>query len=281
MSFRSRSRTTQPIVQRRSLSGSRVPSSVSSYSNSRPLSLAYPSSYSTQNYTSPYTSSSRDSIYNSSPLTRSSSYYNGSSSSSGSASGRRDSYGSIIYKNPYASDRYVSPYTSYDNGITTAGLSIKSSYGSGTNGGYGTKSSYTSVYANKPTSRHSSNLVSTSNSSLNSYTSSLPSTSSTSNLSIGRSQSFKDHEHDRNSQSVRRHSSLKSTRSLSVSSEKSEGYEVSALVKGTSTKKKNKNLILIYFVRSLFRCNIWIKWRTPISHTINNQFRFVFSYLIL
>lgn len=228
MSFRSRSRTIQPVVQRRSLSGSRVPSTVSSYSNSRPLSLAYPSSYSTQNYTSPYTSSSRDNIYNSSPLTRSSSYYNGSS---GSSSGRRDSYGSTIYKNPYASDRYVSPYTSYENGITTAGLSLKSSYGS-TNGTYGGKSSYTSVYANKPSSRHSTNLMSASNSSLNSYTSSLPSTSSTSNLSsISRSQSFKDQENDRKSRSVRRHSSLKSTRSLSVSSEKSEGYEVSELVK--------------------------------------------------
>lgn len=229
MSFRSRSRTIQPVVQRRSLSGSRVPSTVSTYSNSRPLSLAYPSSYSTQNYTSPYTSTSRDSIYNSSPLTRSNSYY--SSGSSTGTSGRRDSYGSTIYKNPYASDRYVSPYTSYDNGITTAGLSLKSSYGS-SNGGYAGKSSYTSVYANKPSNRHSSNLVSASNSSLNSYTSSLPSTSSTSNLSsISRSHSFKDQEHDRKSRSVRRHSSLKSTRSLSVSSEKSEGYEVSEHVK--------------------------------------------------
>lgn len=231
MSFRSRSRTIQPVVQRRSLSGSRVPSTVSSYSNSRPLSLAYPSSYSTQNYTSPYTGSSRDSsIYNSSPLTRSNSYYSGGASSS-SSSGRRDSYGSTIYKNPYSSERYVSPYTSYDNGITTAGLSIKSSYGS-TSGGYSGKSSYTSAYASKPSNRHSSNLLSASNSSLNSYTSSLPSTSSTSNLSsITRSQSLKDQENDRKNRSVRRHSSLKSTRSLSVSSEKSEGYEVSEIVK--------------------------------------------------
>lgn len=233
MSFRSRSRTITPVVQRRSLSGSRVPSTASSYSNSRPLSLAYPPSYSTQNYTSPYTSSSRDSIYNSSPLTRSNSYYNGGSGSgsSGSNSGRRDSYGSTIYKNPYASDRYVSPYTSYDNGITTAGLSLKSSYG-GLNGNYSGKSPYSSAYTSKPSNRHSSNLMSASNSSLNSYTSSLPSTSSTSNLSsIGRSQSFKDQEQDHKSRSVRRHSSLKSTRSLSVSSEKSEGYEVSKIVK--------------------------------------------------
>lgn len=220
MSFRSRSRTVQPIVQRRSLSGSRVPTTVSSYSSNRPLSLAYPSSYSSQTYTSPYTSSTRDSIYSSSPLSRTSNYYNGSSS------GRRDSYGSTIYKNSYASDRYVSPYTTYDNGITTAGLSIKSSYGSG-DSTYGNKSSYTSAYANKPSRRHSNSLISASNSSLNSYTSSIPSTSSTSNLSsISRSQSFKDQEQDRKSRNVRRHSSLKTTRSLSVSSEKSEGYEV-------------------------------------------------------
>lgn len=225
MSFRSRSRTIQPVVQRRSLSGSRVPSTVSSYSNSRPLSLAYPSSYSAQNYTSPYTSSSRDAIYNSSPLSRSNSYYSGSGSGGGSSSGRRDSYGSTIYKNAYTADRYVSPYTSYDNGITTAGLSLKSSYGGG-------KSSYTPAYASKPSNRHSSNLMSSSNSSLNSYTSSLPSSSSASNLScISRSQSFKDQEQDRKSRNIRRHSSLKSTRSLSVSSEKSEGYEVSRIVK--------------------------------------------------
>lgn len=240
MSFRSRSRTIQPVVQRRSLSGSRLPScTVSSYSNSRPLSLAYTPTYSSQNYTSPYTSSSRDNIYNSLPLTRSNSYYSGGSSSSSSTnnSGRRDSYGSTIYKNPYSSERYVSPYTTYDNGITTAGLSIKSSYGSGTNTGYGGKSSYTSAYTNKPSNRHSSNLVSTSNSSLNSYTSSLPSTSSTSNLSsISRSQSFKDQEHNHKSRNVRRHSSLKSTRSLSVSSEKSEGYEVSKRLKDNCDK---------------------------------------------
>lgn len=241
MSFRSRSRTIQPVVQRRSLSGSRLPSTVSSYSNSRPLSLAYTPTYSSQNYTSPYTSSSRDNIYNSSPLTRSNSYYSGGSTNN---SGRRDSYGSTIYKNPYSSERYVSPYTTYDNGITTAGLSIKSSYGSGTNTGYGGKSSYTSAYANKPSNRHSSNLVSTSNSSLNSYTSSHPSTSSTSNLSsISRSQSFKDQEHDHKSRSVRRHSSLKSTRSLSVSSEKSEGYEVSKRLKDNCDKKLNDFLV--------------------------------------
>lgn len=219
MSFRSRSRTVQPVTIRRSLSGSRLPSSVSmptSYSNSRPLSSAYPSSYTAQNYISPYSSSTRDSIY-SSPSSRSS-YYNGGTAN------RRDSYGgsSTIYKNPYA-DRYVSPYKSYENGITTAGLNIKSSYG---NNGYSGKGTYTSVYANnnKPSSsRHSTNLLSASNTSLNSY-SSIPLSSSVSSSCIGRSQSFKDH--DRKSRSLRRNASLKSARSLSVSSEKSEGYEV-------------------------------------------------------
>lgn len=222
MSFRSRSRTVQPVVQRRSLSGSRVPSTVSSYSSSRPLSSAYPSSYSTSNYTSPYTSSSRDSIYNSSPSTRNS-YYN-----SGSGLSRRDSYGSssTTYKNPYA-ERYMSPYTSYDNGVTTAGLSIKSSYGGtgyGNSNGYSGKNSYTSAYASKPSGRHSGNFLSASNTSLNSYSSTPSATSSLTSNSIGRSQSFKDH--DRTSRSLRRNNSLKNTRSLSVSSEKSEGYEV-------------------------------------------------------
>lgn len=206
MSFRSRAPTVQPRTQRRSLSGSRVPS-VSSYSSGRPLSSAYPSSYSSHSYVP-----SRDSLYSvptSSP--RSSYYSSGSGSTSASGSGRRDSYSSTIYKNPY-SDRYVSPYTSYDNGITTAGLSIKSSLG--------TKSPYTSVYANKR------NYLSASNASLNSSSGYTPIVAKSSS-GISRSQSFRDDE--RKSRSVRRQASLKAEpiRSLSVSSEKSEGYEVS------------------------------------------------------
>ncbi|XP_031620327.1 protein phosphatase 1 regulatory subunit 12A isoform X8 [Contarinia nasturtii] len=220
MSFRSRSRTVQPVVQRRSLSGSRLPKNLSSYTSNRPLSSAYPSStsYSTSNYISPYTSvTSRDSIYSSIPSSSSTSrnsYYNGSSGS------RRDSYNSsTIYKNPYTSDRYISPYASYDNGVTTAGLSIKSST-YGTNG-YTNKNSYTPSL-----NRHSAKILSASNISLSSY-SSIPSTAnSVSNTSIVRSQSFRDQTSERKSRSnLRRNSSLKSERSLSVSSEKSEGYE--------------------------------------------------------
>lgn len=221
MSFRSRSRTVQPVVQRRSLSGSRLPNNLSSYTSNRPLSSAYPSStaYSTSNYMSPYTSvTSRDSIYGSIPSSRNS-YYNSSNAS------RRDSYnGSTIYKNPYASDRYISPYSSYDNGVTTAGLSIKSST-YGTNG-FTNKSAYTPLISNKPLNRHSSKLLSTSNTSLNSYSPSSSTANAISNTNIGRSQSFRDQTSERKNRSIRRNSSLKSERSLSVSSEKSEGYEV-------------------------------------------------------
>lgn len=224
MSFRSRSRTVQPVVQRRSLSGSRLPNNLSSYTSNRPLSSAYPSStsYGTSNYISPYTSvTSRDSIYGSIPSTRNSYYSNGSSNAS-----RRDSYNgsSTIYKNPYASDRYISPYTSYDNGITTACLSIKSST-YGTNG-YTTKNAYTPLLSNKSISRHSSKLLSASNSSLNAYSPVSSTANAVSNTNLGRSQSFRDQTSERKSRSLRRNSSLKSDRSLSVSSEKSEGYEV-------------------------------------------------------
>lgn len=233
MSFRSRSRTVQPAVQRRSLSGSRLPSNItSSYTSNRPMSSAYPSStaYNSSNYISPYTSAystSRDSIYGSIQSPRNS-YYNGSNVST-----RRDSYNgsTTIYKNPYTSDRYISPYTSYDNGVTTAGLSIKSST-YGTNG-YTNKSTYTPLLSNKSSStststtsslRHASKHLSTSNTSLNSY--STPSIGTVSSGCLGRSQSFRDQTTERKSRGLRRNSSLKYERSLSVSSEKSEGYEV-------------------------------------------------------
>lgn len=224
MSFRSRSRTVQPVVQRRSLSGSRLPNSLPSYTSNRPLSSAYPSStsYTSSNYISPYTSlTSRDSIYGSIQSPRNSYHsYNGSSIS------RRDSYNgsSTIYKNPYTSDRYISPYTSYDNGVTTAGLSIKSSTYGSTNG-YTNKSTYTPLLSNKSL-RHSSKHLSASNTSLNSYSTASITANAVSNSSLGRSQSFRDQTSERKSRTLRRNSSLKSERSLSVSSEKSEGYEV-------------------------------------------------------
>lgn len=202
MSFRSRAPAVPP--RRRSLSGSRVPN-ISSYSSGRPLSSAYPSSYSNHGYIS-----SRDNFY-SMPSSPRNSYYNSNSSN---LTGRRESYGGggTIYKNPY-SDRYVSPYTSYDNGITTAGLSIKPSLSTN-------KNSYTSVYANRR------NYLSASNASLNNNSSGYTPTIAKSSSDINRSQSVKDEE--RKSRSVRRQASLKvePIRSLSVSSEKSEGYEV-------------------------------------------------------
>lgn len=230
MSFRSRSRNVQPVIQRRSLSGSRLPNTISSYTNNRPISSTYPSSvsYSTSNYISPYTT--RDSIYGSNG-TRSS-YYNSAGHTS-----RRDSYAgtSTIYKNPYTTDRYISPYTSYDNGITTASLSIKSSGYTASNG-YGTKSTYTplngmsSVYMSKPLTRHSSSLKTASNTSLNTFSLGQSAASTASALDkskkLSRSQSCRDPASDQKSRSLRRNSSLKSERSLSVSSEKSEGYEV-------------------------------------------------------
>lgn len=221
MSFRSRSRTVQPIVQRRSLSGSRLPSNLSSYTSNRPLSSAYPSStsYGTSNYISPYTSSlSRD--YNSIPSSRNS-YYNSTTNTP-----RRDSYNgsSTVYKNLYTSDRYISPYASYDNGVTTAGLSLKSSsYGSN---GYTNKTSYTPLLSNKSLNRHSAKLLSASSTSLNAYSSPVSTAKTESSTLLGRSQSFRDQATERKSRTLRRNQSLKSERSLSASSEKSEGYEV-------------------------------------------------------
>lgn len=230
MSFRSRTKTIQPATRRRSLSSSRVPSSANStnyylnnsasFSSHRPLSSTFTSSYTPSNYISQY--SSRDNLYTPPSSTSRSSYYSGSTNG---ISGRRDSYGGTTYKNPYASDRYVSPYTSYDKGITTASLCL-SSYGSKV-----PSSSYTkpTTYKSDYTPRHtnlSQSRLSGSNTSLSSYTS-IPTKSvatSTSATGICRSQSFKDP--DRKNRNARRSASMKSSRSLSISSEKSEGYEV-------------------------------------------------------
>lgn len=233
MSFRSRSRNVQPVIQRRSLSGSRLPNTISTYTNNRPLSSAYPNSvsYTTSNYVSPYTS--RDGIYGSNGTRNN--YYNAGHTS------RRDSYtgSSTVYKNPYTSDRYISPYTSFDNGITTAGLSIKSSSGYSSTNGYSSKSTYTpssslnsmsSVFINKPLNRHTSNLKSTSNTSLNTFSLTQANVAIDKSKKLGRSQSYRDPVYEHRSRSLRRNSSLKSDRSLSVSSEKSEGYEVRLLL---------------------------------------------------
>lgn len=116
-----------------------------------------------------------------------------------SASSRRDSnpYASS-YSSPYATaaaERYVSPYTSYENGVTTAGLSLSSSYTSPyktSDRGYSSgayKKDYSSP-RNGTASSFLSSRFSTSNSNLlSAYPTGGP--SSTASL-VGRSQSFKD-----------------------------------------------------------------------------------------
>ncbi|XP_035914382.1 protein phosphatase 1 regulatory subunit 12A isoform X17 [Anopheles stephensi] len=271
MSFRSRSRTVQPIVTRRASSLTRTiaPSSVNGVSGASSLA----SSYAGRSYTGP--SGITGSSYGSSGSPLATNSYSASSSpygttvstsspssrsllSNGGTNGtyfdysnlsRRDSYGgsssSLAYKSPYKDkdrygansstgyttsagssgtsykDRYVSPYTSYDNGITTASLSLS-----------GLK-------------RHhhlSSNGLSGSNTSLNnsytpSYGSSLHAGSHHHSTGVGRSQSLRDHE--RRSRSRTRASQAASSaaamssypsnsslsRSYSTASIQSEGYE--------------------------------------------------------
>lgn len=213
MSFRS-SRSRAPLEtssRRRSLSSSRVPSSTNppSYSsyNSRPISS---SSYYTpqSNYQSPYASlyGSRDNLFN-----RSNSFYASKSNYS-----------------KYNPSSYISPYTSYENGVTTAGLSLSITKANG----YTPSSTYS---PRTTTSRLANNgkSLSISNSSLNSYTpnTSSPSTAPTTSVSVpsaasimvSRSSSLR--EHERKSRNRTRSRNI-AQRSLSASSEKSEGYEV-------------------------------------------------------
>lgn len=139
------------------------------------------------------------------------------------ANGGYDSASSRYSTNSYNSDhRYKSPYaSSYDNGITTASLSL----GSATKG--------SNPYLNKNSSSSSSRSLSTakplssSNSSLNAYPSTSGS-SSTPNAAamaaiVSRSSSLR--EQERKSR-TRSRSRTAAQRSLSASSEKSEGYEV-------------------------------------------------------
>lgn len=265
MSFRSRSRNVQPIqIRPRSHSSSRIGSSTivpttSPYSNpvyssNRPITSSS-SYYSTPSNTSSYATSnsyhnpygSRETVYN--PKGRPSflDKYNRSGDSYGSASNINGSkygntngskYGSSnsVYSSPYTSDRYVSPYTStYDNGVTTASLNL-SSYGNGVGSVPKTNSYSKSINLNgssryNPSSLKSSNLlnsssISGSNPNLNSY-STNQSGSSSNAQSLGRSQSLREQERrsrNRNRKGSNNPAIIK--RSLSVSSEKSEGYEV-------------------------------------------------------
>jgi hypothetical protein len=260
MSFRSRTRTVQPVTAHRrasslnrgsngtSLMGNGLQNGLSSYtSNSgyRPSSLPYSNyqnSYGSNSYGSKenlysprstgsggyfdYSANKRRDSYGSSTSLNALKYANASNSSSSSYSSPYKDYdrhgsnhsNSSSYSSPYK-DRYVSPYANYDKGVTTAGLNI--SYNNGAN----SKSS-TNPYSSASVSSRlaaASHYNSGSNGSLNSY----PGMSSLAQAStkVGRSQSMRDQE--RKSRSRSRSAAVSNaTRSLSVSSLASEGYEV-------------------------------------------------------
>lgn len=226
MSFRARSRNVQTTPnRRRSLSNPRtIPSSNGYYNDySSPV---YGSYYSNNgsSYTSPYMNGagsyygSRESLYT--PKSRNS-YHNGATSNG------YDRYnGSSSYVSPYA-DRYVSPYSAYDNGVTIAGLSFS---GNGSMYKPKTTSNYPrSDYVSKRNNFAASRSLSASMNGLNASTYTSPYTTGTTNIPtatsimLGRSQSLREHERKSRNRS-RKAASV--ARSLSVSSEKSEGYEV-------------------------------------------------------
>lgn len=229
MSFRSRSRTVQPIVTRRATSLTRAtplnssissPLSSSSYGRSYGSSASNPYSSATSSYSSysPSTVSSPSGRLNLSSNGTGSHYFDYSNLAS-----RRDSYGSnssLAYKSPYKDkdrygnssssaysssykDRYVSPYTSaYDNG---------------------------SSYALKRVNHLTSNGLSGSNGSLNNSSYSPSSYVNKTSTHVGRSQSLR--EHERRSRSRSRASIASNlpsgslSRSYSTNSVQSEGYE--------------------------------------------------------
>lgn len=245
MSFRSRTRTKPTVPVRRSTSLTR-PSSSSGNSRGYTPSSAYGGYQSGSNYLNPYHSGLEPASY--SP--RNSGYFDYATGGSGSGgSKRRESYGSntslnaLMYSNPLAmgqnpysykspykdrdrygnnstasytspyNNRYVSPYSTYENGVTTAGLSFHATAGhsGGTN--------------LAPTSK-----LATSNTSLNHY---LSPTTKTAHLA--RSASLRDQERksrNRNRKQAPTTSQTPSTpRSLSVSSVHSDiGYEVGFVV---------------------------------------------------
>lgn len=226
MSFRvSRSRNIEPSLnRRRSLSQSRLDSSTPSTSSwsSRPLSSSYYGGNTVANLRNQYQSKygSKESLY--SPTSRKS-FFSGSNGYNHYSNGNDSRYGSNsnLYSNPYSSDRYVSPYSNYDNGVTTAGLSL--SLGASALNSYGSNGSRKRDYTpSRNTNLISSSNLSGSNTSLNSYSCGNGVGSS----SISRSQSFRDRETDRKSRSRTRSRGSASMRSMSASSEKSEGYEV-------------------------------------------------------
>lgn len=242
MSFRSRTRSKPVVPVRRSTSLTR-PSSSSGSSRAYTPSSAYAGYQSGSNYLNPYHTGLDPSSY--SP--RNSGYFDYGSSSSGSK--RRDSYGgsntslnALMYSNPLAqnpysykspykdrdrygnnstasytspySNRYVSPYSTYENGVTTAGLSFHPTAGHSSSSSVGTNLT--------PTSK-----LSTSNTSLNHYL--TPSATA----HLGRSASLRDQERKSRNRNRKQATSTSTTsqtptpRSLSVSSVHSDiGYEV-------------------------------------------------------
>lgn len=193
MSFRiSRSSGIEPS-RRRSLSQQRPDHS--SYSDYRTPSSASSSVVSTSRR--PYPTSSASNSYYSPSLGSSSSSYLRNGAGSGSGTGQRSS-------------PYISKYSNYDNGVTTAGLSL----GGGSSGSGVTGSS-------------NSRYPGGSNQSLNTLT--TPSSSS-----LYRSHSLREQERKSRSRNrtavankIMAASSSTAKRSQSCSSEKSEGYEVS------------------------------------------------------
>lgn len=218
MSFRSRS-TTTPIAPPRRRSSSLTRSTgtpttgyaSASSGSSRPYSVNYGNLGSSVGYQPQnnylYGSNQNLRLGGSSALSGSSYYDNGLSN----GSSRRNSFGipsaaltsASSYKSPYKDkysshgsqsylnnagtnytsaykDRYYSPYTSYDNGVTTASLSIPMN---GSSGSSAMKRDYTPMR---------SNLLSTSSNNLGGSNTNLSINDTV--ASIGRSQSLREHE---------------------------------------------------------------------------------------
>lgn len=238
MSFRSRTRSKPVVPVRRSASLTRPSSSSSSrgYTPSSGYGGAYQSA---SNYLNPY-HSGLEAGPSYSP--RNSGYFDyGSGMSNSSGNKRRESYGSntslnaLMYSNPLAqnpysykspykdrdrygnnstasytspySNRYVSPYSTYENGVTTAGLSFHPGHaGSATSSG----------------NLASSSKLSSSNTSLNHYL------NPTKTSHLARSASLRDQERKSRNRNRKQVTPQPPTpRSLSVSSVHSDiGYEV-------------------------------------------------------
>lgn len=246
MSFRSRTHTKPVVPVRRSASLTRSNPATGNSSLTRPYGVNYANPYqSTSNYLNPYHTNLDSSSSSYSP--RNSGYFDYGSGSTAMNSGkRRESYGSntslntlmysnpsqaaYAYKSPYKDrdrygngsssytsaygSRYVSPYSTYENGITTAGLNFH----------VGAPSASTNLMSN------SKGGLSTSNASLNHYLN----TPTTTTSHVVRSSSLRDQERKSRSRNRKKAAASQTPtqqqRSLSVSSVHSDiGYEVRCL----------------------------------------------------